>query len=499
MTLPRRFRGRRHLAALTMVTLFALTGAASAGAASTPFGCRASLARVGLLNATILEPVVANQADRPCATDTEGVQPAAIPSVNTYLALAGPAAVYTFDSNSQPTTTGAVAPGAAALASVDGVTIPTPAGPIVVAGPVEAQASYACVSGQLTSASQSTLTVLTIAGKRITVLPDQGLTIQLGLGAYVAVNEKIQTSTSLTERILDVHVPGLADVVVGEAGVSLTSSNPCAGSGPNTPPSVNPCPAGSTLDAARQLCEIVLPGQVIVISRPFQGPTGGSVLAVSVARKRFRSPCLSGKGPEYAIIGTNRADRINGTYRSERILGLGGNDRIAGQNGSDCIDGGAGNDRIWGGNGHVLHIWGGPGNDRISVQNGDAYVWGGSGNDRIFLGNGTDRVWGGPGNDRISTGRGNDRIWGGPGNDNLEAGDGNDMIDGGPGNDRIYAGPGQDHLYGGAGNDRLYGRGEQMWMNCGAGRDLAYVNVFAARWAKHHGCETVRLIKPRRL
>ncbi len=500
MMRPTISRRGRQLVAVMAAAVCALTAAAPAAASTPQFGCRASLARVGLLNSTILEPIVANKAGVPCSTATQGVQPAAIPTVSSFLALAGPAAVYTFDSSSQPTTTGAVAPGAAALTAVDGVTIPTPGGPIVVAGPVAAQAAYACVSGRLTSTSSSTLTVLTIGGKRITLVPDKPLTIPLVGGAYVAVNEKIQTSNSLTERILDVHVPGLADVVVGEAKVSLASSDPCAGTGSQTPPAVNPCPAGSTFDPAHQVCEIVLPGgRVIIISRPYQGPTGGAVLAVSVARKRFRSPCLSGKRPEYVIVGTNKADRINGTRRSERILGLGGRDRIAGQSGSDCIAGGKGNDRIWGGTGHVVHVWGGAGNDRISVQNGNAFAYGGPGRDRIFLGNGTDRAWGGAGNDRIAVGRGNDRVWGGRGNDTLAAGDGNDVVHGGPGKDRIYVGPGRDHIYGDAGSDRLYGRGELMWMNCGKGRDLAYVNIFAARFARRHGCERVRLIKPHKL
>lgn len=43
------------------------------------------------------------------------------------------------------------------------------------------------------------------------------------------------------------------------------------------------------------------------------GPTGGTVLALSVARKQFRSGCLYGPGPLYAVVGTNQADRIIGT------------------------------------------------------------------------------------------------------------------------------------------------------------------------------------------
>jgi Ca2+-binding RTX toxin-like protein len=490
----------RVFAALMAVALCALTYSASANAATSPFGCRASLARVGLANSTILEPIVANNPGTPCAADSDGVQTASVPSVANFLALAGPAAVYTYSSSSQPATTGTVAPGATALASVNGVTIPTPNGSIVIAGPVQATASYECSGGKVTSSGSTTLSVITINGQKITLVPDQGITIPLGNGSYIAVNESLKTATSVTERIADVHIAGLADVVVGEATVSQNSDDPCAGTLGTPPPSLNACPTGSTFDPVNQVCEIVLPGgTVIVIGPPFQEPTGGKVLALSVARRLYHSGCLYGRGPNYAIVGTNRADRINGTRRAERILGLGGRDRIAGQNGSDCIDGGTGNDRIWGGSGATVRAFGGTGNDRISIRNGSALARGGSGNDRIFLGNGNDRAYGDAGNDRIAVGRGNDKIWGGTGNDMLTAGNGDDMVDGGTGNDRVYLGNGRDHIYGDSGNDRLYGRGLVTWMSCGSGRDTAYVNTFAAHYAGRHGCERLRLIRPHQL
>ncbi|MHB8658390.1 MAG: choice-of-anchor P family protein [Solirubrobacteraceae bacterium] len=497
--------GMCRFAGLSAVTaLVALTCVASAGAASTPFGCRASLARVSLGSSTILEPLVANKATAPCTTLSDGLNSLSIPSAGKLILSAGPAAVYTFDSSSQPTITGTVAPGATALSTVNGVTIPTSGGSIVIVGPVSTQASYACMNGSVMAASSSTLTALYVNGQKISLAPDQGETIKLGGGSYVAINEKLQTATSLAERLLDVHLSDGDDIVVGEAKVTQVRADPCASSNSNgnsntTPPAINPCPPGSMLNIAAQLCEIVLPnGTVIIISRPFQGPTGGEVLALSVARKLYRSPCLYGKGPNYAIVGTNKADRITGTSRSERILALAGDDRVAGQGGDDCIDGGPGDDRIWGGNGND-RVFGGPGDDRISVQNGDAYVDGGSGNDKIFLGNGNDRVFGGPGNDRISVGRGNDYINGGTGNDTISAGDGNDTAIGGPGNDWIYVGNGIDHVYGGSGNDRIYSPSENGYIDCGSGRDLAYINTFAMPYARRHGCETVRQLRPHKL
>ncbi len=488
-----------RLVVLAATVLCGLVSAGSAAAADTSsFGCRASAARVGLGSSTVLEPLVANKNGSPCATASDGLNTVSIPSAMSTALTAGPAAVYTFSSSSQPTTTGPVAPGASALASVDGVTIPTSSGSIVIAGPIAAQASYACVNGSLQSSSSSTLTALYINGNKVTLAPDQGETISLGGGSYVAANEKLQTADSLTERILDVHLQGIGDVVVGEAGVTKTG-DPCAGTSSSTPPAVNACPTGSSYDAAKQVCEIVLPGgQVIVVSRPFEGPTGGSVMAVSVARHLYKSPCLKGEGPLYAIIGTNKPDRINGTHRSERILGLGGHDRIAGQGGNDCIDAGSGSDRVWGGNGNV-RVWGGTGNDRIWTGNGNNYLNGGPGNDLLFTGAGNDRVYAGQGNDRIAVGRGNDRIYGGSGRKNITAGDGNDWIWGGSGTARIYVGNGKDHIFGGRHGGRIYAPGLKMWVSCGSPRALAFVTKYDAPWARRHGCQRVRLIHPHKL
>ncbi|MDQ6607790.1 MAG: hypothetical protein M3Z06_14740 [Actinomycetota bacterium] len=494
----------RRSAAMTFAGLCTLALAATASAATTPtttanrFGCRASLVRVQLLSLPAVEPIVANKRTAPCITETQGLNQASAPSVKTGLVLAGPAGVFTHSSTSQPTTAGPVAPGAAALATIDGVTLPTTKGAIIIAGPVQASASYACINGTVQAAAQSTLNVITVAGQHYTVPSSRSTTISLGGGSYITVNEKHQTATSITERVLDVHVKGLADVILGEAQVTQMGANPCAGTTNDVPPSLNTCPAGSTLNVAAQVCEIILDnGTVIVISRPFDGPTGGTVLALSVARKRYHSKCLNSPGPKYAIVGTNRPDRINGTHRPERILGLGGNDRIAGRGGNDCLDGGTGNDDIADGKGNDRE-YGGNGSDRLSVQSGNAFADGGAGNDRIFLGNGNDRAYGDAGNDRISVGRGTDRVWGGTGNDDLTSADGNDMIDGGSGNDRIWVGNGKNHVFGRAGNDRIFAPGLVVYVSCGTGVNLAFTDALSRGYARRHGCQTVRTLKPRK-
>jgi Ca2+-binding RTX toxin-like protein len=521
----------RRLLLLTLLgicTQLCASSAASAAAPTTPFGCRASSTRADT-SLTTVEPLVANRATTPCSTQSDGVTTAPIPDASSNPVVAGPAGVFTYSANSAPTTTGAVAPGAAALASVQAVAIPTSGGQIVLTQPTQATASYACEDGQVVGTSSSNVNSLQINGKQYTPpTPGAQATYNIGGGATVTINETLKTASSLTQRAIDIHLSQGNDIVVAEAEVTQSGTDPCAGTTGTNPPTVTICPTGSTYDPATGQCVIfgTTTGggsggggsgsggsgsggsggsgggggtTVTVISSPFAGPTGGTVIPLSVARKRYKSACLSGPGPNYAIVGTNGSDRINGTRRAERILGLGGNDRIAGQGGSDCIDGGAGNDRIWGGNGNNRD-YGGPGTDRIAVGNSNTFADGGRGNDRIYLGNGTDVAYGDAGNDVISVGRGNDRIYGGAGNDHLATSDGNDSIWGGAGNDHIWAGNGKDHVYGGAGNDRLFSAGRVSYLNCGAGaRDIAFTDALAIAYAQHHGCEVHRGIRPRKL
>jgi hypothetical protein len=42
-------------------------------------------------------------------------------------------------------------------------------------------------------------------------------TIQLGGGSYIALNQNVTTGTSITEQLVDVHLNGVGDVVMGEA------------------------------------------------------------------------------------------------------------------------------------------------------------------------------------------------------------------------------------------------------------------------------------------
>jgi Ca2+-binding RTX toxin-like protein len=492
--------GRRLAVAVCSVLLFAvglLAFAAGPASAAGGFGCRGSAARLTGLGAVNLEPAVANGPGTPCASQSTSVV-SVPPPLGAVLGLKAATALTSVSATGVTAQSGVVAPVFVGLFGGIQVTSLT------------AQAQDRCVSGSATPSSSSQVLGLTVNGKSYGTISTP-LTVSIPLVGTLYLNQTVSGNGNVAQRALELSGLDGTDLVLGEASVGA-AGNPCnpGGSGGGSGGgngggagggggSLNICPAGSVLVPSVQLCEIVLPsGTRIVVSRPFEGPTSGTVVALTAARKKYKSGCLYGPGPKYAIVGTNRADRINGTRRADRILGLSGTDRIAGQGGNDCIDGGSANDRIFGGNGND-RVYGGSGNDRISVQNGSSYVNGGSGQDRIVLGNGNDRVYGGAGNDRISVGRGRDLVWGGIGNDTITAGNGNDSVWGEAGKDTIYVGTGKDHLFGGAGNDRLFGPGLVVYVNGGPGKDLAYVNVNGMRYARTHGAEKVRKIRTHRL
>ena len=446
----------RRLAALLGACIFTLVFASSAAAASgTPFGCRASTLRVTLLSSIVTEPTIANPNTTPCATDTAGASTVSVPTTGSAAAEAGPVGAFTYSVYSP---SGSTAPGATAVAAVDGVTIPTAGGSIVVAGPIQATASYACVNDQLVATASSTLNLISVNGTNTPVPAGQPETIQLGGGSFIAHNQKVETSNSLTETVLQVHLNGLADIVVGEAKVTQSITSPCAGTtGP--PPILEICPPGSTLNIAAQLCEIIYNGQTIVVSRPFQGPSGGTVYPTVVVAKKYPGyPCTTGPGPKFALVATKRGGRVFGTPKSDRILALGAYERIAGLGGNDCING-----------------------------NG--------GHQTIFDGNGNDKVYSAAGYNRIAVGNGNDYVNGRSGSVWITAGNGRDSVYGGHGSSRIDVGLGKDHVYGGPSKNRVWGGANGAKISCGTGRNnTAFVRTKAEHYAKTHGCEHIHLL-----
>jgi hypothetical protein len=331
-------------------------------------------------------------------------------------------------------------------ARVENLTLQLPQGGSITIGVNAASSSVtgSCVNGstkpKLTGTSQ--VVGLTLGGNPIDLDPLvkalDNLLQPLNAVVDIIPNEEIRTDTSLTRRALHIKVltasggTSLVDAVLAESRVG-TNGPVCDekqqndGSGNPVPPV---CPKGSQLDSARNVC--IIPAGTggsalgeIVVGRPFQGPSGGTVLPIDVARKRFgRSPCLSGSGaPKFAIVGTNKADRITGTNIADRIIGLGGNDKLDGGRGNDCIEGRSGGDNMSGG----------------------------LGRDRIYGSTGTDHLNGGPDSDYLS------------------AGDGNDTINAAFGRDRTFGGSGRDFI-------NIATAGPPASANCGPGPDVARIN-----------------------
>lgn len=329
-------------------------------------------------------------------------------------------------------------------------------GPLLGVGAANSTAIGTCVAGNTTPqlSGDSRVADITLGG---TPIPLDQLLSELTevlnplLGALVEirVDEEIRTENSLTINALHVIVvrggTPLIDLVIGQAKVGF--DGPVCDPARQNDGSGNPigqvCAPGSVLDVARNLC--VIPAGTsgsslgeIIIGRPFQGPSGGTVLPIDVARRRFgNSPCLSGGGaPRFAIVGTNRGDRITGTNIADRIIGLGGNDRLDGGRGNDCIEGRTGGDNISG-----------------------------------ALGN--DRLYGSTGKDHLN---------GGPGTDYMSAGAGNDTINGAFGRDRALGGSGRDFI-------NVATAGPAASVSCGSGNDVARINNNERRRVR--GCERV--------
>jgi Ca2+-binding RTX toxin-like protein len=472
----------RIAAPLTGVAAALLMAGPASAAPSNPFGCRASVQALRIAPLPAAEPSVANPAENPCATDSAGAGQSSTGSTAAGSTSVGPSGAYTVSDISTP--------GATALASVDGGTVAGTGDTVALTGPSSAQASYVCVNGAVVASGVSDVSVAVINGQTVRPSsPGAETTTQLGGGSYATINQQVQDAASLTQRLVFMHIAGVGDYVLGEAQVTRPAGNPCpagtggagsgsggggsgsgsggsgsggsgsGGSGFGSGDSLRACPNGSVLVANAQMCEIVSAdgSQNIVVSQPFAGPTGGTVVSLAAARKKMKSPCLTGKGPKFVVMGTNKANTIRAAKTAERILALGGNDTVIVKSGASCVDGGAGRDTISGGTGKV-RLFGGIGNDKLSARNGSSYISGGNGADRITAGNGRDRVFGGAGKDTITVGKG------------------------------------RDHVFGDAGNDWLRASGKIEYVSGGKGTDVAYVAAKEMRYARRHGCEKVHRI-----
>jgi RTX calcium-binding nonapeptide repeat (4 copies) len=417
-----RIRRRRVLIALAGAVV-ALVAAAPADAAPT-WQCRASTVSTSLAGNDRTDPVVANSAADPCVSAETGVRdlgpdlglPADLLSTATVSAT-----THLAQSSGRPSDQRAVA-----ASSVENLTLKLPPGVGTITLGVKAarsQAGAACQDGAPALGGTSQVLEVTLNGQSVSVddlLARLSAALQpLGLVVDLKVAEQLRDETSLTQRALHLRILSgltgtpLVDAIVSEsrvgfAGAICDASQQNGGNGDGNGGGnggLRACPAGSELDVASSLCVIrsTVGGESrrITVGRPFDGPSGGTVVALGEARKRFKSRCLRGGGPAFAIVGTERADRVTGTNKRDRVLALAGNDRVDGGRGDDCVDGGAGRDVLSGALGKD-RIFGMSGADGINGGPDADHLEGGAGNDTINAAFGRDRVIGGPGRDAIN-------------------------------------------------------------------------------------------------
>ena len=393
----------------------ALAVLAAPAAAAETSTCRASAARAEVPSLKIdVEPVRANAPGTPCTSQSASTV------AQTTIGPVTADAVGAFTSRTATV--------ASALASVSNPKVDL-GGLVVEAQAVDASATATCTNGASKLTGASRVVGLTINGQSVQVPPgDAPVDIPLGPLGTVSLNQQTTDAArgTITRRAIAITTP-LADVTLAEAvaggaceSVGTEAGGGVAPGGGTT--AARPCPQGADYDPSRNLCVIHdSTGATIVVGRPYQGPSGGSVISLTDARKRYRSACLSGKGSRYVIVGTRRNDRITGTNHSDRILLLAGNDQSEGGRGNDCIDGAAGNDTESGALGR----------DRLI---------GGRGRDHLVGGSQSDTLNSGPGNDTINTGFGRDRVNAGRGADKVNA------ATAGPASKRLVCGQGRDKI-----------------------------------------------------
>jgi Ca2+-binding RTX toxin-like protein len=447
------------LAGLCATACGLLSGAASAQAAN--WQCRGSAGSSATAGNPGFEPAVANSAFSPCVSSATGPSDAGPPAGQ-------PGALRTGTGSASTTIAPGGGPAAAqtiaAVGRIENAGIALGPGGALTLGVRQAIArvSGGCAGGAPALSGSGDVTGLSVNGIEVplaqAIAQLSAALAPLGQVVDLRVNEEVRDATTLSHRALHLRVLTAAgtpveDVILGEARGGFAGAV-CQDTGDSgtgvTPPGIEPCPNGSVLDAPSGFCVIRVAGngvqgeRVIRVGRPFEGPSGGTVVPLDQARRRYKSPCLSGAGPQFAVVGTNRADRITGTNRADRILLLAGKDHGDGGRGADCIDGGTGRDVLSGAQ------------DR-------------------------DRVYGMAGNDSINGGSETDRLSGGTGDDTLNAAFGADRVMGGPGRDAI----------------NVATAGPRAHVSCGAGRDTVRLNASERRAAR--GCERMLVLPDKRL
>jgi hypothetical protein len=395
-------------------------GTAHAGLADQTWNCRASAGYTATPGQDRNEPVVANGSSR---TSTEspdrarcGDDDARPVAAGQGLNLQGPTARTSVD----PDAALAVDQRVSAQAVVNDATTASD-GFVLIARGASAEAAGSCTGATPALTGTSRVERVLVNDQEVDPSQAEETVYNLPTGEVVRVrfNEQTRAGNTLTQRAVHIEFFNQAGELIRESAIAEAKvgggSEVCNRAAQEDDDdgdgSVEPCPLGSEYDAERNLCIITRETDgnlgngretVVVVGRPFEGPSGGRVVPLNEAPRGLRkSRCLKGGGVKYLVLGTRKNDRITGTNRGDRIFTLGGNDYVSGGRGGDCMEGGAGADRLSGSIGKD-RILGGRGRDNLNGGSQADRMWGGGGSDTLNPSFGRDRAFGGKGNDAIN-------------------------------------------------------------------------------------------------
>jgi Ca2+-binding RTX toxin-like protein len=416
------------------------------------YQCRASAVTAQVAGGSILDPITAGRDDSACRPAISG-----LPNIGEALSLEDIIKARTAYAATDPGGAPPVASTPSASAGIEGLDL-TLGDPVLSVGAARSSITATCVDGAPVYTPFSEVASITLGGTPIVLdgvlqpITD-GLSDAIGGVLSVRLNEVVELPGG-GRSVRAAHITVLAEagtplaaVIIAESRIDATGAvcDPNApgngGDGGGVAPgggsgggdtTGDVCPPGSVYDVSRNLCVIPVPGSQtpenpagdltgpgsVIVGRPYTGPSGGTVITLGEARKRFNSPCLRGKGPKYVVYGTKGADHITGTNRRDRMLGLKGRDRLDGGRNDDCIDGGKHRDVMTGGQDED-RVFGKKGRDAVNGDSGTDKLVGGRGNDSFNAGYGADRVKGGRGRDviNVATSGPRARVTAGPGYD----------------------------------------------------------------------------------
>lgn len=451
-------RSKRLVAAAATIVAAGGT-AASAQAAPVSYGCSASALKATVAGQPAANPITSGSDAGPCSIGVAG-----LPNTGEVLGISGTITAKTAYAATDVQQAFPIKQTPRASAGVEGLSLLGGVGGAIQVSAATSELSASCVNGAVAYVPKSNTGTITLGGTPI-VLDGvtQPLTEALTSALDAVLSVKLNEVTDVpgggkVVRAAHIQVLNgagtLLDVIVAESrltnagnvcdpnaegngggatsGSGLGGGSGSGGSGGGATVVGKPCPIGSVYVTRDEVCVIPAAGSqtatnpigdvtgagAVTIGAPVDLPSGGRVYTLAQARKLTRSACLRGAGPQWAVLGTSRNDRITGGNAAERILGLGGTDKLDGGRGNDCIDGGSGRDVMAGGQDDD-RVFGGTGNDSLNGDIGNVRLSGGAGNDTLVSGYGKDQLFGGAGNDILNAGvaGAKQRISGGPGRD----------------------------------------------------------------------------------